>query len=345
MFESQTYDTIMDRVMDKMPENVAKDEGSFLYTAAGPVGIEHEQMYAALDNMITQSFAMTASLDNLKIMAAAVGMEPHEATPAVWSAVVAPALMSTRVGARFNCGDMNLVVTGRKSEGIWELTCETPGAAGNTLSSELVPITFVSGLESITLYQLETAGSDAETEEEFRERYLFYLRKPAATGNVYNYIEWALSVDGVGAAKVFPTWNGGGTVKVVITSSDKKAAPSALINTVQAHIEEERPVGATVTVISGVELPINVSAAITMKPGYILQTIQGNFKAALTEYLEDNAFEIDYLPIARVGSILLGTEGVADYSNLRVNDGIENIDLSAEQIAVIGAVALEVASE
>ena len=122
MFESNTYDAIMQRTMEKMPSNVAKDEGSFLYTAAGPVSSEHEQIYAAMDNLLLQSFVQTASMDNLKIIASAYGITPHEATPAIWSAVVAPAAMSTRIGSRFNCGDINLVTTGQVSEGVWELT-------------------------------------------------------------------------------------------------------------------------------------------------------------------------------------------------------------------------------
>lgn len=344
MYESNTYDAIMERIMDRMPSNVATDGGSFLYTAAGPVGIEHEQMYAAMDATLDAAFIMTAPMKYLKIAAASWGITPHEATPAVWSAIVTPSAMSTRVGSRFNCGTINLITTARISEGIWELTCETPGTVGNTLNGSLVPISYVYGLEDIALYELITAGSDEETEEEFRKRLLFHIQKPAASGNVNNYIEWATSVTGVGAAKVFPTWDGAGTVKVVITDSDKREAPEALINAVYAYIEDQRPIGADVTVVSGTELPINIAADISIKEGYVLATVQANFKAAITEYLEEHAFAMDYLPISRVGSILLATDGIEDYANLRVNNDTENIDLSADEIAVIGTVALEVAS-
>lgn len=346
MFEENTYDVIMQRVMDRIPATVVKDEGSFLYTAGGPIAAEHNQMYAAMDMLLLESFVQTASMENLKIIGSAYGLTPHEATPAVWSAVVAPALMSTRVGTRFNCGDVNLVTTGRVSEGVWELTCETAGTVGNKLSYDLIPIEYVYGLESIELYELLESGSDEEDVEDFRSRLLFHLQKPATSGNVYNYIEWATSVEGVGAAKVFPTWDGPGTVKVVITDSDKKAASSALVNEVAAYIETVRPIGASVTVTSGTELTINVAANVVIASGYVLSTIQADFKNRLTEYLEENAFAVDYLSMSEVGKILKTTEGVLDYDydSLRLNDSADNIDLSAEQIAVIGTVLLRVNS-
>jgi phage-related baseplate assembly protein len=108
------------------------------------------------------------------------------------------------------------------------------------------------------------------------------------------------------------------------------------------YIEEERPIGATVTVTSGTELPINVSAVLTLKSGYVASVVNEAFARRLTEYLEATAYTIDYLPISVVGCILLNTDGVEDYADLRINDGTENIDLSAEQIAVIGTIRTEV---
>ena len=342
MFEQNTYDAIMERIMERIDSSIATDEGSFVYTAAGPVGIEHEQIYAALDAVLDAAFIVNAPMKYLILAGKAYGLEPHPATPAVWSAVVAPSNMSVRVGTRFNCGEMNLVTTGKVADGVWELTCETPGAQGNTLNSDLIPITYVYGLESIVLYELLESGVDEESEDDFRDRILFHIQKPAATGNVNNYIEWATSVDGVGAAKVFPIWNGPGTVKVVITDSDKRAASSALVNAVSAYINTVRPVGASVTVTSGTEVAINVVATVVIETGYTIATIQRTFRERLAEYLEENAYKIEYLPISHVKDILLNTDGVFDYSNLRVNDDTENIDLTAEQIAVIGTVSLEV---
>ena len=48
--------------------------------------------------------------------------------------------------------------------------------------------------------------------------------------------------------KVIPLWNGAGTVKIVIVDADNRPADSELISKVKEHIEENRPIGAEVTV-------------------------------------------------------------------------------------------------
>lgn len=344
MFEKNTYDAIMTRTMERIPNNLKTDEGSFLYTAAGPVSAEHEQMYAAMNTAVSECFVETASMDGLRLRGKEPGMYPHEKSAAVWSAAVIPSDLEVRIGARFNCGTMNLVVTGEIEKGLWELTCETEGTAGNRLRADLVPIAYVYGLKAITLVEVIKAGSNDEDVEDFRKRLMTHLRKPAASGNAYSYVEWATNVNGVGAAKCFPTWQGPGTVKVVITDSEKRAATPALVEEVAKYIEENRPVDAHVTVTSGEEKAINVAATVRLKTGYSLSSVQANFVDALTEYLDGNAYEVSYIPISKIGCILLNTEGVEDYllSTLRINDAREDVMLSEDEIAVMGVAALEV---
>ena len=344
MFEKNTYDAIMTRTMERLPSNLQTDEGSFLYTAAGPVSIEHEQMYTAMDSAVSECFVTTASMDGLKLIGESEGLYPHEKSAAVWSAAVTPNDLEVRIGARFNCGTMNLVVTGEIETGLWELTCETAGTSGNRLRADLVPIAYVYGLKGITLVEVIKAGSDDESTEDFRKRLLTHFQKPAASGNAYSYVEWATSVNGVGAAKCFPLWQGPGTVKVVITDSERRAATPALVAEVAEYIEENRTIGATVTVTSGVEKDINVAATVRLKTGYSLSSVQQNFKDALTEYLDNNAYDTDRIPISKVGCILLNTTGIEDYvlSTLRINDARDDVILDVDEIAVMGVAALEV---
>ncbi|WP_413462564.1 baseplate J/gp47 family protein [Kingella kingae] len=46
------------------------------------------------------------------------------------------------------------------------------------------------------------------------------MRRPPAGGNQYDYKNWALSVDGVSSAYVYPLRRGLGTVDIAITSGD-----------------------------------------------------------------------------------------------------------------------------
>ncbi|WP_230478800.1 baseplate J/gp47 family protein [Kingella kingae] len=63
-------------------------------------------------------------------------------------------------------------------------------------------------------------GTDAESDASLLARLLERLRRPPAGGNQYDYKNWALSVDGVSSAYVYPLRRGLGTVDIAITSGN-----------------------------------------------------------------------------------------------------------------------------
>ena len=151
-----------------------------------------------------------------------------------------------------------------------------------------------------------------------------------------------MECEGIGAAKVFPLANGPGTVKVIVADANMSAAGTGLLETVKNHIEELRPIGADVTVASVVEKAVNVSADIKLQAGRNLGTVQEVFRTSLAAYLRKEALDMSYVSMARVGNLLLGTDGVEDYSNLLLNGLSDNVAMSEEEIAVTGTVTLEV---
>lgn len=96
-----------------------------------------------------------------------------------------------------------------------------------------------------------------ETVAELQTRLLDYIRRPPAGGNRYDYVKWALSVEGVGSAWCFPLANGIGTVDVVITADPDSGSelPTAdLIATVRDYIDSIRPVTASSVRVMGPDL-------------------------------------------------------------------------------------------
>lgn len=213
---------------------------------------------------------------------------------------------------------------------------------GNGCAGQLIPINYISGLQKAELVELIMPGNDEEETEHLRERYLVSIRKPSTSGNKYDYYNWAMACDGVGAAKIFPLGYGPGTVKVVIADENKSGASDALISTVKDYIEEQRPVGADVTVVSAEEVPIMVTARIKLLKDWNLGRVQQEFREHLGSFFYENAFMLAYVGIARVGKILLETGGVEDYDGLMLDGRDENVLLANEQIAVAGDIILEV---
>jgi len=196
------------------------------------------------------------------------------------------------------------------------------------------------GVTSVTNAAAATGGTDAETDTALVSRLYDYLQNAATSGNAAHYKQWALSTDGVGAAKVIPTWNGVGTVKVLVVGNNNGPVDSTIVSTCAENIEKNRPIGATVTVISASGLSINVAATITIDSTTTIMTVQTTFTAALDEYLKSIAFSQYTLVYNRVAYMLLDLPGVIDYSALTINGGTENVVITADEVPVIGAVVI-----
>ena len=185
-------------------------------------------------------------------------------------------------------------------------------------------------------------GSDTETDEELRDRYFDTIKKSYTSGNVAHYEAWTTEVSGVWLCKVYPLKNGNGTVEVVITDSNMLGASSELIESVKANIEEKRPIGANVSVVSATEKAINITANITLASGYSVEEVKSEFTNKVTEYLKDISFKSSYVSNARLGNLLLDTNGVFDYTEFKINNLSTNIALSDIEVPKLGTIEFEV---
>ncbi|QHI73776.1 baseplate J/gp47 family protein [Aminipila terrae] len=229
------------------------------------------------------------------------------------------------------------------------------GATGNVGANTIIsmPIT-ITGITAVNNPAASYDGYDEETDNSLKSRYYEALQKPATSGNIYHYLEWAKSINGCGNAKVIPLWNGANTVKIVIINSDMQVASQTIIDAVQNYIDPkgtnnstwgtgkgEAPIGAYCTVVSAAGVNINISVDATLSSGYTLETVTTNIKNNITAYLKSIAFEQDYVSYAKIGSIILDTEGVKDYTTLTVNGGMTSINVGNEEVAVMGSVVVE----
>ena len=86
-------------------------------------------------------------------------------------------------------------------------------------------------------------ATNAESDSSLLERLLNKIRRPAAGGNKYDYKDWALEVDGVEQAYVYPLRRGLGTVDIAITA-DNGVPSDDTVRRAQEYIDQERPVTA-----------------------------------------------------------------------------------------------------
>ena len=193
------------------------------------------------------------------------------------------------------------------------------------------------------LANLETAagGSDPESDVDLYTRIHDRLSLPITSGNPNHYIQWAKEVAGVSYASCIPLWAGNGTVKVVIAGADKGPVDEDIRAACAAHIEEERPIGATVTVVSVVESEIALTAAVTLVEGSSTTDVTNQLTAAVSALLTGQAFgQAVTIPYSRFLACLLQCEGVADYSAFTVAGGTAAVQIAAETVPVVGSVSV-----
>lgn len=352
MFEQYEYDSIMERLLSNVPDNIDKREGSIIWDALAPVALELSNFYIHLDMVINECFADTASYYYLIKRAAERGMYPKEASKAILKIEVLPVDCKLEVGTRFNLDDLNYIVVSEIATGSYRVECEEEGRIGNQQFGRLLPIEYVEGLESAILTEVLIPGEEEEEEEAFRERYFASFQKKAFGGNKAEYMEQVKKIDGVGGVKVYPAWNGGGTVKIVILSSEYKEPSEELIEVVQTTLDPVEnggegvgiaPIGHVVTVEGVSTCSISIQADVTYQNGKTFEDLKESMEQVVEQYLNGLAMQWEkeenlIVRISQLEAALLSLDGVLDITHMTLNEREENVILIENQIPVRGDV-------
>lgn len=225
------------------------------------------------------------------------------------------------------------------------------GGIGNVAADTIIemPVT-IQGIAKITNDSPTVDGYDAEDDDSLRERYYEALREPATSGNVAHYRRWAREVEGVGDCKVYPLWQGDNTVQVVIVDDNGIVPNVETVKRCQDYIDPdsagtglgEAPIGAYCTVTAAAGLNIDVIATIILDNTVQADIIKANVENAIKKYLASVALNTEYVSTAKIGNIIIGTEGVSDYYGLQVNGSTDRVPVPDKNVAVLRGVTLNV---
>lgn len=374
MFEEYTFENILERMLNRVSDDTDKREGSVIYDALAPAAVELQLMYIELDNMLRQCFADTADRTYLVLRAKERGLEPYPATAAVLRGVFEPADIDVE-GKRFNLGSLNYVAGELLEDGSRAVYCETPGADGNLYFGSLLPLEYIEGLRSAYLTGIITEGSDEEDTEAFRSRYLESLNSQAFGGNVADYKqkirelntnEDIAALGGIGQIRIYSAdeWNGGGTVKAVITARDNGVAATSLVSAVQEYLDPVEntgkglgiaPVGHIVTVASVAEQQVNVSVSLTVKEGYtkelltpyITQAVEDCFQElnGTWEDLYEGGDDCISIMVSYLAGLIQAVTGVSGITDIDVGGAVfgGSLVLNKDCLAKLGTLNVEVA--
>lgn len=345
MNEIPTYEEILQRCLDRIPNTIDKRQGSIIYDALAPCCVELAQMYIELSGIYNQVFIDTAVGEALDKLVEQNGVKRKDATYALRKGEFN---MVVPVDNRFSDGENTyIVIENIAGTNNSILRCEQAGAVGNSYYGSLTPITYLQGLTKAELTDIIDMGDDIESDEDLRVRYMESVTAPQFGGNVSDYQNKVKSLTGVGGCKVIPIWNGGGTVKLIITNSQGGVPTSSLVNDVQEAVDPNQdqqglgiaPIGHIVTVEGAAAKNIIVSATFTLESGVNPTDIQDSVNNVVDNYfksLSANWDKEDNL-IARISQLeirLLGVAGVLDITNTKMNNSSSNLSLQSNEIPV-----------
>ena len=325
MYENMTFENIMERCLSRVSASVDKREGSIVYDAIAPAAAELAIMYIELAYLLDRAFPDTETGDDLTKKCRERSVFRTAATYAVRKGYFEKSDGSgcdLEIGTRFSGGDINFIVTERIAAGQYSMTAETAGVVGNEYVGTLFPIDYVPDLAAARLADILIPGEDEESDDALRARYFESLESQAFGGNIADYKNKVELLPGVGAVKVFPVWNGGGTVKIVLVDSEWSVPSPELVEEVQEAIDPVgtqgtgvglAPIGHVVTVAGVTGTTIDVSFTLTFSGSASWTTTQEAVKAAIQSYFDDLAQTFELLLTGRIDATLNAEVTYYDY--------------------------------
>lgn len=149
MYEDQTYDIILERMMNRVSDKIDKRPSSPVYDLHSSTAIEFQILYIELEYLIKNSYGDTAAREFLILLAKDRGLSPEPATKAILQGEFTPTNIDV-TGKRFNIGEINYIVTEQITPGTYKVQCETEGVVGNQYLGDMIPMEYIDGLQTAT---------------------------------------------------------------------------------------------------------------------------------------------------------------------------------------------------
>lgn len=299
--------------------NADTSEDSDAYARASSLAACAEGIYAHQKWLIKQFFPDTADTAFLEKHAGLRGLRRRNATYAAGKgatvsgnpdAVIAVGLQIKTEDGRFYETTESAVISTAGSAVVAVRSLAT-GAPQNIKTATkgsfmAAPV----GVSSDVVLNDVVGGTNKESDSSLLERLLNKIRRPAAGGNRYDYKDWALDVDGVEQAYVYPLRRGLGTVDIAITA-DNDVPNDDTVRRAQAYIDDERPVTAKESkVVKPDVTKVNFNIQVKIS-GVALNEIKTAIRNSLTDYF-NGLIPGDDLIVSQCEAVVSDLIGVVD---------------------------------
>lgn len=236
MYEDQTYDVVLKRMLNRVSNKLDKRPSSPVYDLHSSTAVEFQILYIELEYLIKNSYGDTAAREFLILLAKDRGLTPDPATKAILQGEFTPTNIDV-TGKRFNISNINYIVKEQIEPGIYKVECETAGLVGNQYLGDMIPMDYIEGLETASLTSVLIPGDDEEDTEVFRQRYFDSFNEQSFGGNHTDYMTKVKGIDGVGSCKVKRVWNGDIRPAEMIPTAKVREWFSSILGTLDKEVQ------------------------------------------------------------------------------------------------------------
>ncbi|WP_333604334.1 baseplate J/gp47 family protein, partial [Lactobacillus acetotolerans] len=323
-------------------------------------------------NMIEMTYTQTASGTFLDYRAVERGTSRISATNTQVKAQVLDTdnkpVQTLQIGDRYaSIGDDPIfyAITSLNNDEVI-MTAEETGSRPNSYIGTILPVSYNDEVSYASIINVTVPARDDESDDSLRARLLSANTYQAYGGNIADYLDMLEKITDVGSGQVYPSWQGGGTVKLVITNNDLMPASQELINEVQNKIDPPEggsgyglaPIDHAVTVVAPTMLTINIAVTLELGSGVTLDGIRNQINANIENYFKTRRQDWDNVDTAtgrgynltiyraQVLAEILKVTGVANASLPTLNGADKDVSLvfdnTTSQLPVLGEVTLNV---
>lgn len=360
-------------MMDAVPNDIDKREGSIIYDALRPAAMIMARSSLTVADMALQAYTQTASNEFLDYKAEEHGTSRYQATNTQVKATVLDLnnqpINSVSIGDRFSSlGEQPFFYTVEKinDDKTVLMRAEEAGTGPNSYLGQVLPVTPNDDLAWAEIVEITVPARDTETDEYLRKRLLNSRDWAAYGGNVADYLDMTDKISDVGATQVYPVWQGPGTVKLVILDNNLMPASHELCHQVKEMIDPEElttkgyglaPIDHRVTVAAPVEKVINVSVKVQFYDSKPVDETKSRIKAALEDYFKTlrerwslindkkgRGYDMTIYR-AKLLTVVMMVDGVVNATLPKINGQEDNLALtfsnSTSELPVLGEVTFE----
>jgi uncharacterized phage protein gp47/JayE len=347
-FTRPTFTEILDRVQGDIDSRLegadTKLRRSVLSVIAYVVAGAAHGLYGFISWIALQVFPDTAEAEFLNRWGAIWGVTRRAASKAT-GVVVATGTNGTVIeeGAELQRSDSVIfIVTAEAtiSSGTANVTVEAELAGDDGNTDAEVVLTFVSppgGLDDTAEVDEDalTGGVEIEDDDSYLSRLLDRIQQPPHGGNANDYEQWALEVEGITRAWVYPLELGVGSVTVrfmMDDTYDDGIPESGDVDTLQEYLDERRPVTADVTVAAPVAVLLNFTIDLGSNDN---STIRAAVQTELEDMIRRDAEPGGTIYISRINEAISIATGEFDHV---LSIPAANVTHTTGQIATMGTI-------